>query len=410
MTLTVWHGWTDEREASAFQAMLDRFHLLHPNIGVRAVGGVTDSQIINGIRSEQNVDVVSSFTTDDVGLYCGSGAWVDLNPFLRSSGIDAAKTFTAPSLAYSAYHGDQCALPLLGDTFGLYYNKAMFAKAGIERPPRTLSELEADAAKLTVRAADGSLRVAGFLPDVDWYENAPDHLQSVFGIRFQDADNRSVLAGDPGVASELRFQSRMMAVLGGADEAQAFAAGPAAGDENSAANAFLTGKVAMAVGGEWTTAEIAADAPDLDYGTAPLPVADDRVAAYGSGTVTGTVIGIARTTRHSDAAWELVRFLTTDTGALTAFANAIHNVPTTYAVAADPALAADDRFRTFIAIAADPRSTSTPPSPNGGYYKSSFQRFVAAYEAGRVTDPQSALRALDREIDSATDQGREPTP
>ncbi|MFD0635626.1 extracellular solute-binding protein [Catenulispora yoronensis] len=248
VTLTVWHGWTDEREASAFQAMLDRFHLLHPNIGVRAVGGVTDSQIINGIRSEQNVDVVSSFTTDDVGLYCGSGAWVDLNPFLRSSGIDAAKTFTAPSLAYSAYHGDQCALPLLGDTFGLYYNKAMFAKAGIERPPRTLSELEADAAKLTVRAADGSLRVAGFLPDVDWYENAPDHLQSVFGIRFQDADNRSVLAGDPGVASELRFQSRMMAVLGGADEAQAFAAGPAAGDENSAANAFLTGKVAMAVG------------------------------------------------------------------------------------------------------------------------------------------------------------------
>jgi multiple sugar transport system substrate-binding protein len=30
-------------------------------------------------------------------------------------------------------------VPLLADDFGLYYNKTLFKKAGIKRPPRTIS-------------------------------------------------------------------------------------------------------------------------------------------------------------------------------------------------------------------------------------------------------------------------------
>ncbi len=40
---------------------------------------------------------------------------------------------------YTQYAGKQCALPLLADDYGLYYNKALFRKAGIARPPRTIS-------------------------------------------------------------------------------------------------------------------------------------------------------------------------------------------------------------------------------------------------------------------------------
>ena len=53
---------------------------------------------------------------------------------------------------------------MLTDAYGLYYNKDMFAKAGIAGPPKTMTELMADAKKLTVRNADGSIKIAGFVP------------------------------------------------------------------------------------------------------------------------------------------------------------------------------------------------------------------------------------------------------
>ena len=52
------------------------------------------------------------------------------------------------------------------------------------------------------------------------------------------------------------------------------------------------GRLAMCLDGEWRVAFIAAEAPDLDYGTAPLPVDDARPELYGSGYINGTIIGI----------------------------------------------------------------------------------------------------------------------
>ena len=51
---------------------------------------------------------------------------------------------------------------------------------------------------------------------------------------------------------------------------------PALGQEFSADNAFQTGKVAMNLDGEYRTAFIDDQAPDLNYGTAPFPTADDH--------------------------------------------------------------------------------------------------------------------------------------
>src|SRR5207244_2129862 len=76
------------------------------------------------------------------------------------------------------------------------------------------------------------------------------------------------------------------------------------GDEFEADNPFQVGKVAMAVDGEWRTAMIAEQAPNLDYGTAPVPVADDKPGRYGGGFITGTIIGIPRGSKHPDAAAE----------------------------------------------------------------------------------------------------------
>ena len=93
----------------------------------------------------------------------------------------SADIFPAAPKYYTEFDGKRCALPMLADAYGLYYNKAMFAKAGITHPPKTISELTADAKKLTVRNPDGSLKVVGFDPVSGFYENAAAHYGPLVG-------------------------------------------------------------------------------------------------------------------------------------------------------------------------------------------------------------------------------------
>ena len=119
-------------------------------MNVKVVGGIDDDKIFAALRSGNVPDIVSSFMSSNVGIFCPSGGWVDLAPYLKKDHINV-NIFPATSRYYTQYKGTRCALPLLVDSTGLYYNKTLFKKAGITRPPRTLSELSADAKKLTVR-------------------------------------------------------------------------------------------------------------------------------------------------------------------------------------------------------------------------------------------------------------------
>ena len=114
------------------------FEKAHPNIQVNVVGNMTDDKINQALRAGgcKAPDVVSSFTTDNVGKFCSSGALVDLNPFLKKANIDPATTFPKAMNEYTQFDGNRCAAPLLGDAYGLYYNKTAFAKAGHHRPRR----------------------------------------------------------------------------------------------------------------------------------------------------------------------------------------------------------------------------------------------------------------------------------
>ena len=69
----------------------------------------------------------------------------------------------------------------------------LFAKAGIKHPPRTISELTADAKKLTVRDSKGNIKVAGFDPVVGFYENTPERWIQQFGGKWVDSKGHSLI-------------------------------------------------------------------------------------------------------------------------------------------------------------------------------------------------------------------------
>ena len=385
--------------STAIQATVDAFEKENPNIHVKVVGNITDDKINQALRAggPKAPDVVSSFTTDNVGQFCTSGAFVDLNPFLEESGIDPAATFPAAQLEYTQYEGNQCALPLLGDAYGLYYNKDAFAAAGIKEPPKTLSEFDADAVKLTKASGDGYSQL-GFMPNYHGYESTITHFAAQWSPEYFDADGKSNVANDPAFKDTYEWQKDLVDKLGGYDKLEKYRT--TFGDEFGAKNPFMTGQVAMAIDGEWRAGMIEADAPDLNFGVAPFPVPDDQADQYGKGYITGTIVGIASTSEKQNAAWRFVQFLTTDTQAVVDFANAIHNVPSTQDALASPDVSQDPNFQTFVQIAQNPDSNTTPASPNGGAYQLTLQDLGYAIESGKETDIEAGLKKAADQIDT----------
>ncbi|GGW28652.1 ABC transporter substrate-binding protein [Streptomyces xantholiticus] len=404
-TLTFWHGWSAPGEVAAIEANIRSFEKKHPNITVEIVKGITDDKLNQALRAggSNAPDVVSSFTTDNVGRFCTTGALADLKPYLEKSGIDPSKTFLPQMAKYTEHEGERCAVPLLGDAYGLYYNKKAFEEAGIAAPPKTLSEFDEVAKKLT-KAKGDSYEQLGFMPNFQGYETTFEHYASQFGVEYFDEEGRSNLAGDPAAKALLTWQKNLADKLGGHKKLEKFRTG--LGDEWGPKHPFHTGQVAMQLDGEWR-GRMAMDAGlDFEIGAAPFPVPDDQVADYGKGYLSGTVLGIAKVSKKQNAAWELVKYLSTDTDAVVSFANAIHNVPSTVAALKSPRLIDDPLYRTFVDIAQHPKSAHAPSSVNGGAFLLTAQNLGVRHEAGREKDLDAALKKTDAQVDKDNEQAR----
>ena len=397
-TVELWHFFT-EREAAAIDQVIKDFEAGHPNIKVTVKSGQDDSKVTQAIGAGNGPDVGLSYSTDIVGKFCSSGAWVDLNPYIKRDKVDLNR-LNATTRSYTEFGGKRCAMPFLADAYGMYYNKDLFAKAGIAGPPKTLDELTEDAKKLTVKNPDGSLKTVGFLPLYDFYENAAAHLAPATGAKWLTDDGKSAVGADPNWKTLLAWQKNLVDWYG-YDKLTKFRA--SLGDEFSADNAFQKGQVAINVDAEYRLAFLKDQSPNLKYGVAPFPTADP--ARYGGGYITGNIMGISKNAKNPEAAWELIKYLTTNDAAVTKLANLIKNVPTTQKAIADPTLNADADFKTFIDIFTNPNSMTTPPSASGPAYQETFGKFLTDYQAGKVKDLDAGLADADKQINSVMTLG-----
>src|SRR5579864_8664167 len=399
--LTVWVGWS-ARELAAFKKLAAEYQKAHPDVALNVVGSINDDKIVAAIRAGTAPDVVSSFNSYDVGVYCGTGGWIDLSSLMKQSGISTS-IFPATTNYYTQYNGKKCALPLLADTYGLYYNKAEFAKAGISGPPKTIAQLTADAKKLTIRNPDGSLKQVGIDPFIGFYENVPERWVSAFGGKWMDAKGNAILATDPAWTKWAKWEKSLIDWYG-YNNLVKFQAG--LGDEFSASNAFEVGKVAMNLDGEWRVAFIQAEHPKLDYGTAPMPVDSSVASSYGSGYINGTIIGIPKNGKHTADAWDLVKWLTTNTHALAELSNGLRNVPSTTASTHSKELIPDAHFATFLKIFSNKQSSTSPITASGVSYTNAVQNFATKWQAGNVKNLGSSLADLDKQLDAQVKQAK----
>lgn len=394
--ISLWHFFTDV-QAKEFQGIVAGFEKKYPDVKVDIHPAQTDEQLTKVIASTPgSIDVAMSPSSDNTGLYCSSGEFEDLSGLIKQSKIDMTQ-FPKITRAYTSFDGKQCALPLLMDTYGLYYNTTMLKSAGITAPPKTLSQLETDALKMTTYNSDGSIKTLGFNPLMGFYQNTPARWAPVVGATWLDGSGKSDL-NTPAWQELMKWQKAFVDKIG-YKKLQAFSAG--VGNLGSTNNAFETSQLAMMLDGEYRINHLIIDKSKVKFETAPFPVADDHADLYGGGYGTGTIISIAKGSKNQAAAWALVKYLTTDTASLVDFTNVMKNVPTTTASLTSSGLKLPSQFKTFLDIAQSPHLATTTPTPIGVTNQNMFATYWDKWQSGNGGDLNAGLTKLDKDINSA---------
>ncbi|HEY5858822.1 MAG TPA: extracellular solute-binding protein [Actinomycetota bacterium] len=414
VTVTLTGEWTSKRECDEWQnSFKENFEAEYDWITVDAKCGVTEEKQIAAINAGNPPDAFLSFGVDNVGRFCDSGAWVDLNPYIDGpDGVDRS-VFVDAALTYTSFEGTQCSLPFLTDTYGLYYNLDLFKAAGLTDPPKTTDELTEDAKKLTEFNPDGSIKVAGFVPVTDYYCCSSNlvNMSHMFGASYLDEGGSPAFASDPAWAEMLQWQHDFIAeVYGegdfqtGAEKLRKFVAG--AGNEWGNPQDFQQGRVAMMIDGEWRTAFMTDFAPEVNYATAPLPTSPSRTDLYGSATAGGTIVGIPKGAEHPAEAWLLVKYLATNTDTLVYMANWVGNVPTTHEAIDSPDLDLPEQFGVFMEAFAHPDSAWRPTTVLGEELEQYLGNFTSDWQTGDATDLEKGLQDATEQTQDALDQAQ----
>jgi len=141
--------------ATIMNDLVSQFNASHPDIKVTAsYTGNYDLtlQKIQAAALAGNLPDVAVVVNDHTQVLAPTGALESLNGFVDKAGGKAFMNRFFPSLLLNSYSGGKLySLPFQRSVPVLYYNKPMFAKAGIAHPPTTWSEFTSDAEKLTIR-------------------------------------------------------------------------------------------------------------------------------------------------------------------------------------------------------------------------------------------------------------------
>src|SRR5262245_55292618 len=76
-TIEFWHFFTD-REAGEISKVIDDFKVKYPKVNVVIKDGQDDTKMLQAIGAGEGPDVAMSYSTDIVGKFCSTGAWIDL--------------------------------------------------------------------------------------------------------------------------------------------------------------------------------------------------------------------------------------------------------------------------------------------------------------------------------------------
>lgn len=147
VTITWWHNATSDPLKSLWEDVAAEFEADHPGVTVTVEGYQNEelqrTLIPNALRSGSGVDLFQAWGGGEIKDQVAAGYVQDISD-------SAAATIEAIGPVVSGWQvdGKTYGLPFQYGIEGFWYNKDLFAQAGIDAPPTTLDELYADIDKL----------------------------------------------------------------------------------------------------------------------------------------------------------------------------------------------------------------------------------------------------------------------
>ena len=216
-----------------------------------------DQQSSTMIQNNQAPDILN---LNAYASYAKDGLLYDSDAVLPAAAkSDILDTF----VKYGTYQGKFYGFPDLSSARAFFYNKALFKQAGINEPPKTWTELEADAKKIT---ALGNDNIGYALP------LGPEESQGEFSMWLFNnggdwkTDGKWVINSDKNVQT-LTFMKKL------SDE-KVTQNNPARTNRADAFDLFKSGKAGMVVGFSPLAGALDED-KKVDYGVAPFPSNDN---------------------------------------------------------------------------------------------------------------------------------------
>ncbi len=152
-TLTFWHGMTGP-DGPAVQQVIDAFNASQDEIKVEAEPMPWDvlyQKVLTSVSTPNGPDIIA-MSSSNVPQYAGKGALATTDDFYASSTYMDTSPIADTAIGASVFQGANYGVPFNISTMMLYWNKDLFAAAGLdpEVPPATWDEFEAMAEKLTI--------------------------------------------------------------------------------------------------------------------------------------------------------------------------------------------------------------------------------------------------------------------
>jgi multiple sugar transport system substrate-binding protein len=393
-TLTYWasnQGTSLDNDRQVLQPELDKFT---KQTGVKVklqVIGWPDllNRILAATTSGQGPDVLNIGNTWSASLQA-TGAFLPFDDATLGK-IGGKSRFLGPSLAATGAAGKApVGVPLYGQAYALYYNKKMFAAAGIDHPPATWPELIEDGKKLSKGGHWGLTLQAGQVT-----ENAHHAaiLGAQHGAQLFDASGKPHLSSPEEVAAIKQYVDLMATdkIVNPSDAEYT--------DTSTSLKDVATGKAAMfmnqASAGSFKLVGMNMD----DLGVTPIPFPDPVPPGgrHVNSFVAGINLSVFKNTKHRDAALKFVKFMTS-APEQTILNKTYGSLPTVTDAYSDPAFQtpAIKVFQQVLATSAEP----LPEVPQ----ESQFETLVGAAMKTMFADAAAGKPITDEYIKAKLDQ------
>ena len=323
-----------------FEAVAEAFEAANPGDDIRievVPWDVLLQKLTTDISGGANADL-SIIGTRWLIDFVEQGIAAPLDEYMSEEFRDS---FFPVVLETAKLEGETYGLPIASSARAMFYNETLFERAGIDGPPDTWDELVEDAGKIAALGDDiTGFGMQGKEIETDTYFHYALWAQ---GGELLDAD------GSSGLDSEAAI--RAAEIYKGMIDAGVTQPGVTSYSREDVQNLFKQGKVGMMITAPFLSGQIKEEAPDLQYGIAPIPAGPD--GDRGTYGVTDSII-LFENSEHKELAWRFVEELFSDENRR-AFTSGEGFLPVNRRVAEMPEFADDEDLKAFAEILPDAR-------------------------------------------------------